>query len=915
MSAQQGKMNICSDTTSHATGQYFCNDKQFAWQMPGNTVEAMPSGKVAFQEMLKAFKDAKKFIWVADWQMGFDVELDQRGAKTGDSKAAHQAQLIKVFENIIKTKNVQIRVLLWRSPFDILPPNTYDGLVTEKLNAINNKPDNKGRIIVLQQSTTSTQINSIVYSHHQKFAVVDGEIGFIGGIDLSYGRYETPEYDVVIDPATRVINEMYNTCATKLRKMSPDEEELVKTSGFTPAYAGTLLDEGCQARMPWQDVHLKFAGPAVVDLHRNFIRRWNATLRYLEELPKKISSVAYIYNPLSISKPAKETVSHPAEIDTEWLNHYGAASLVQNAQTSTPGLAIVQIVRSASSDELKLECTKKNDFSPPDDIRFFPDPDHRTVMVDSIKHHKDQHQDNILNAMVNCIKSAENYIYLENQFFISDFGSAGEVKYLQTRAGKIQYHSVDSRRMGNEGDGIKNTILKALGERIEYHIGAGTNFHVYLVFPVHPEGAIADSVTWKQHWQALASIKWGSNSLISRIQKSLKAHKRSPDDWNKYLTVLNMRSYGVAVQYARDPKTFQEDYAREIGRYVITEQIYVHTKMLIVDDAVAIIGSANINDRSLTGNGDSEIAAVVVDNNDVKNLDLGNPKFLMPTRKFARELRRSLWTKHFGFDVDPNAYFKTTTRAERAGKKANPLPDGAHPPREKTTDKRFRDATSVSFQAILDKPCDPKTVQAIQAIAASNARAYETVFLHTPRDGMKDFQNIAEHYTLPYPAVAAPNVRNSVNYDERGQQQHGPYSQKVASNTTPPSSRFGGAKEVESQGNNKVTAAVLANVSYHGVVPPALQPRFMTGKLAPFQEEGLRVPMKDFHNRYLVYPNNQVHDIGPAIDYLKQNVLGFFVQTPLNWGEGVKTDDGVGKVGGVGDISQAEPVNSETQNA
>ncbi len=43
------------------------------------------------------------------------------------------------------------------------------------------------------------------------------------------------------------------------------------------------------------------------------------------------------------------------------------------------------------------------------------------------------------------------------------------------------------------------------------------------------------------------------------------------------------------------------------GKYV-TEQIYVHSKLIVVDDKMAIIGSANINDRSLLGNRDSELA-------------------------------------------------------------------------------------------------------------------------------------------------------------------------------------------------------------------------------------------------------------------------------------------------------------------
>ena len=34
----------------------------------------------------------------------------------------------------------------------------------------------------------------------------------------------------------------------------------------------------------------------------------------------------------------------------------------------------------------------------------------------------------------------------------------------------------------------------------------------------------------------------------------------------------------------------------------------MHSKIMIVDDCIALIGSANINDRSLLGSRDSEVA-------------------------------------------------------------------------------------------------------------------------------------------------------------------------------------------------------------------------------------------------------------------------------------------------------------------
>lgn len=43
----------------------------------------------------------------------------------------------------------------------------------------------------------------------------------------------------------------------------------------------------------------------------------------------------------------------------------------------------------------------------------------------------------------------------------------------------------------------------------------------------------------------------------------------------------------------------------------VTEIIYIHSKMMVIDDRIAMIGSANINDRSLKGTRDTELAVVI----------------------------------------------------------------------------------------------------------------------------------------------------------------------------------------------------------------------------------------------------------------------------------------------------------------
>ena len=43
----------------------------------------------------------------------------------------------------------------------------------------------------------------------------------------------------------------------------------------------------------------------------------------------------------------------------------------------------------------------------------------------------------------------------------------------------------------------------------------------------------------------------------------------------------------------------------------VSDMIYIHSKLMIVDDRSVIIGSANINDRSMLGSRDHEIGVLI----------------------------------------------------------------------------------------------------------------------------------------------------------------------------------------------------------------------------------------------------------------------------------------------------------------
>jgi phosphatidylserine/phosphatidylglycerophosphate/cardiolipin synthase-like enzyme len=81
--------------------------------------------------------------------------------------------------------------------------------------------------------------------------------------------------------------------------------------------------------------------------------------------------------------------------------------------------------------------------------------------------------------------------------------------------------------------------------------------------------------------------------------------------------------------------------------------IYVHAKVVMVDDVWAMVGSANLNRRSWTH--DPEVACAVVDQRRDPR-DPADPGELGDgARVFARELRLRLWREHLGRGEEPGS--------------------------------------------------------------------------------------------------------------------------------------------------------------------------------------------------------------------------------------------------------------------
>ncbi|XP_058517090.1 phospholipase D1 isoform X3 [Ochotona princeps] len=214
------------------------------------------------------------------------------------------------------------------------------------------------------------------------------------------------------------------------------------------------------------------------------------------------------------------------------------------------------------------------------------------------------HEESIHTAYVNVIENSKHYIYIENQFFISCADD------------KVVFNKV--------GDAIAQRILKAHRENQRYR--------VYVVIPLLPgfEGDI--STGGGNALQAIMHFNYrtmcrGENSILGQLKAELG------NQWINYISFCGLRTHA------------------ELEGNLVTELIYVHSKLLIADDNTVIIGSANINDRSMLGKRDSEMAVIVQDTETMPSVMDGEE---YQAGCFALGLRLQCFRLVLGYLSDPS---------------------------------------------------------------------------------------------------------------------------------------------------------------------------------------------------------------------------------------------------------------------
>lgn len=511
-----------------------------SWAKPNRFDSFAPVRKGCFAQWLvdgrdhmwlvsRAINQAKDVIYIHDWWLSPELYLRRPAA------ISQKWRLDRLLQRKAQ-EGVKVFVIMYRNINSAIP---IDSEYT-KFSLLDLHPN-----IFVQRSPNQFRQNTFFWAHHEKLCIVDHTLAFVGGIDLCFGRWDTPQHLLVDDKPTGFESSdgPKDTDSCQLWPGKDYSNPRVQDFYDLDKPYEEMYDRNIVPRMPWHDISMHVVGQPARDLTRHFVQRWNYILRQR----KPTRPTPFLLPPPDFN---------PADLEALGLD----------------GTCEVQILRSACNWSLGT-----------------PDVTEHSIM----------------NAYVKLIEQSEHFVYIENQFFISTC----EI----------------------DGTKIENLIGDALVERIIRAARNGDNWRAVIIIPLIPgfqntvdsEGGTSVRLIMQCQYR---SICRGETSIFGR----LRAEGIEPED---YIQFFSLRTWG------------------KIGpnKQLVTEQLYIHAKCMVVDDRAAIIGSANINERSMLGSRDSECAALVRDTDMIWST-MDNKPYLVG--RFPHTLRMRLMREHMGIDVD-----------------------------------------------------------------------------------------------------------------------------------------------------------------------------------------------------------------------------------------------------------------------
>ncbi|KAH0477096.1 MAG: uncharacterized protein KVP18_000169 [Porospora cf. gigantea A] len=518
-----------------------------------------------WRDMYYAINHAEDIIFIVGWSVNVHISLKRSKSKTYETVGE---MLLKKAE-----EGVKVCVLVWDdfSSGKVAQEGfmgTSDEITYQYF---------KGTRVMCKRvprETTGTgwlaqTFHKALFTHHQKVVVCDVENegtnsrtlqAFFGGLDITNGRYDTPDHALFQNLDDIWKNDFYNGCV---------------------AAAGP--DSG--PREPWHDVHAVVKGAAAWQFLQNFQERC------ARQAPDMVSTVTEHVNGLEACKRVEKTsYSDCCAFSVQCLRSIDYASCVFHKSPLTNQYSQLNVV----------------------DV-------------------------SIQQAYVYQIARAKRFVYIENQYFLGS-SQMWIPNALQTVP-------------------CNNLVPQALTHRICEAIKHREDFHVYINIPLFPESIPEQAAPQEiMHYQ-YQTIR----AMHRRINDYLKAEgvNGTAHDYMSLFFLGKREPWEEGM-----PKTEDVENSRADAKIKMTEklrsilrtrrhQIYIHSKLLIVDDEYLLLGSANINERSMNGKRDSEIAGGVWQP-DFRAKFVGD-QIVLP-KGYVYGFRKALFMEHLESAIEPSEF-------------------------------------------------------------------------------------------------------------------------------------------------------------------------------------------------------------------------------------------------------------------
>uniref|UniRef100_A0A452TYZ1 Phospholipase n=1 Tax=Ursus maritimus TaxID=29073 RepID=A0A452TYZ1_URSMA len=563
------------------------------------------NAKGYFEDVASAMEEAEEEIFITDWWLSPEIFL-KRPVVEGNRWR---------LDCILKRKaqqGVRIFVMLYKEVELALGINSeYSKRTLMRLHP---------NIKVMRHPD---HVSSSVYlwAHHEKLVVIDQSVAFVGGIDLAYGRWDDNEHRLTdVGSVKRVTAETTGSMESlslkdknepsknpPTLKSVDDMDSKLKGIGKSRKFSTFSL----YRQLHRQHVHKADSVSSLDSASSNSVRSLQTGMGELHGETRFWHGKDYcnfvFKDWVQLDKPFADFIDRYSTPRMPW---HDIASAVHGKAARDVARHFIQRWNFTKIMKSKYRSLSYPFLLPKSQTTAhelkYQVPGSVSASVQLLRSAADwsagikYHEESIHTAYVHVIENSKHYIYIENQFFISCADD------------KVVFNKI--------GDAIAQRILKA------------HRYRVYVVIPLLPgfEGDI--STGGGNALQAIMHFNYrtmcrGENSILGQLNAKLG------NQWINYISFCGLRTHA------------------ELEGNLVTELIYVHSKLLIADDNTVIIGSANINDRSMLGKRDSEMAVIVQDTETVPSVMDGEE---YQAGRFAQGLRLQCFRVVLGYLSDPS---------------------------------------------------------------------------------------------------------------------------------------------------------------------------------------------------------------------------------------------------------------------